>query len=84
MTITHQILTDAEGRPVAAQIPWEEFEMIKAELEGEPLLDEDTRALLDRRSQELEEGTVEGIGNEEMFRRVRKRVDEKRALKQNG
>ncbi len=78
MTITHQILTDSEGKPVAAQIPWAEFELIKAELERDLPLDPETRAMLDRRSREMEDGTVEGIGNDELFRRVRQRLDEKR------
>jgi hypothetical protein len=80
MTITHQILTDAEGKPVAAQIPWAEFEVIKAELERDLPLDAETRSMLDRRSQELEDGTVEGLDSEEMFRRVRERLDGRRIV----
>ena len=78
MTIEHQIVTDADGKPVAAQIPWDQFQVIKAEMEGDLPLDPDTKALLDRRSQELRDGTVEGISSDEMFKRVRKRLEEKR------
>ncbi len=84
MTITHKILTDAEGKPVAAQIPWAEFEVIKAELERDLPLDAETRATLDRRSQELEAGTVEGLDSVKMFRRVRDRLDEKREIKEGA
>lgn len=84
MTINHQILTDAEGRPVAAQIPWEEFEAIKAELERDLPLDTETRAMLDRRARELEDGTTEGLDSQEMFRRVRERLDGKREAKESA
>lgn len=80
MTITHQILTDADGKPVAAQIPWNEFEIIKAELESDSPLDAESRTMLDRRSRELADGTVEGFDSEEMFRRVQMRLDAKRAV----
>lgn len=79
MTIHHQILTDQDGNPTAALIPWEEFQVIKAEMERNLPLDPETRAVLDRRSRELEDGTVEGIGTEEMFRRVQERLEKKRA-----
>lgn len=84
MIINHQILTDTEGRPVAAQIPWAEFEAIKAELEGNLPLDMETRARLDRRSQELEDGTIEGLDSQEMFRRVRERLDRKRDVNKSA
>ncbi len=71
MAITHQILTDSEGNPVAAQIPRAEFEVIKAEFERGLPPDAETRAMLDRRSRELEDGSVEGLDSEEVFRRVR-------------
>jgi hypothetical protein len=80
MTITHQILTDAEGNPVAAQIPWAEFEVIKAELERDLTLDAETRSMLDRRSQEMEDGSIEGLDSQEMFRRVRERLDGRREV----
>ncbi len=78
MTIRHQILTDAEGKPVAAQIPWDDFELIKAELERDLPLDEEARSVLDRRHRELEEDNVEGLDSQEIFRRVRERLARKR------
>ncbi len=76
MTITHQIVTDAEGKPVAAQIPWDEFQVIKAEierLENDGPLDPEWKAELDRRSRDLDEGRVEGVSHEEMMSRVREK-----------
>ena len=79
MTITHQIVTDAEGQPTAALIPWDEFEVIQAEVKTGLPLEPAIRSMLERRSQELEEGTVKGISSEEMFKRVRARLEQKRA-----
>jgi hypothetical protein len=59
MAITHQIFTDTVGNPVAAQIPRAEFQVIKAEFERDLPLVGETRAMLDRRSRELEDGSVE-------------------------
>lgn len=72
MTIEHQIITDEDGQPTAAIIPWEMFQVIQAEIE--------VKAMLERRSQELIEGTVEGIESDELFKRVRERLAERRAL----
>ena len=33
MTITYQTVVDENGKPTAAQIPWEQFELIRDELE---------------------------------------------------
>ena len=82
MAITHQILTDTEGNPVAAQIPWAEFEVIKAEFERDLPLEVETRAMLDRRSRELEDESVEGLDSEEVFRRVRERLGGKRKVQE--
>ena len=84
MTVTHQSPTDAEGKSIAAQIPWAEFEVIKAELERDLPLNAETRDTLDRRSRELEDGTVEGLDSVEMFRRVRERLDGKREIKEGA
>ena len=78
MTIEHYIVTDKDGKPIAAQIPWDQFQVIKAEMEGDLPLDPDAKALFDRRSQELRDGTAEGISSDEMFKRVRERLEEKR------
>lgn len=79
MTIHHQTVLDENGNPTAAIIPWDEFRIIKAEMERSQSVDSKVREVLDRRSRELEDGTVEGITTEEMFRRVEERLDRKRS-----
>jgi hypothetical protein len=51
MTIEHQILTDKDGNPVAAQIPWDQFEAIQERLAGvlDDVLTDEFRAGLDQR-----------------------------------
>lgn len=77
MTISHQKVLDEEGRPVAAQIPWDEFILIQdrlSEVDDKLPLSREWKEELDRRSRELDDGTVEGIPHEEMMRQVRDRV----------
>lgn len=73
MAITHKILTDEDGNPVAAQIPWEEFEILQAELEREDPLSKEQRMVLERRFEELKSGEIEGISTEAFFTRARER-----------
>jgi putative addiction module component (TIGR02574 family) len=73
MTITHQILTDAEGKPVAAQIPWTEFRVIQAELErsDDAPLTPEWKAELDRRMENYRNGTAGLTPHEKVMEEVR-------------
>jgi len=73
MTITHQILTDAEGNPVAAQIPWDEFRVIRAELEksDDAPLTFEWKAELDRRMENYRNGTAVLSPHDEVMEEVR-------------
>ena len=73
MTITHQILTDADGKPVAALIPWDEFRVIQAELErseNAPLAPE-WKTELDRRMETYRNGTARLTPHDEVMEEVR-------------
>ena len=70
MIINHQILTDAEGRSVAAQIPWDEFEVIRDRL------DEDSASMewrdeIAERAFEIDKGDVELVDGEDFLQRLR-------------
>lgn len=73
MTIPHQTLVDANGQPVAVQIPWEDFQQIQRRLEQ----DEDSeistrwRQELHRRSEEIDSGRVQLIEGEAFLERLR-------------
>lgn len=73
MTIDHQILTDKDGRPTAALIPWDQFEEIRERLADEKgdVLSEEYKAELDRRVEGLRNGTTEGISHEEVMEDLR-------------
>ncbi|MCX6879116.1 MAG: hypothetical protein NTW21_35720 [Verrucomicrobia bacterium] len=45
MTITHQTVVDCHGKPAAALIPWSEFLLIRAMLEGGEVTDEEAATL---------------------------------------
>lgn len=70
MTINHQILTDAEGRPVAAQIPWDEFEAIRDRLDEEGVSTE-WRDEIVKRALEIDKGEVELVDGEDFLQRLR-------------
>lgn len=70
MIITHQILTDAEGRPVAAQIPWDEFEEIRDRLNEDDVSDE-WRNEIAQRALEIDNGEVELVDGEEFLQRLK-------------
>ena len=77
MTIEHQIVTDEDGNPTAALIPWEQFQVIRAEIE----VDEDAplspewRAELDRRMQSIKDGTATLISHDELIDRIQGTLD---------
>ncbi len=86
MTITHQTLLDEEGKPTAAVIPWDEFRVIRAELEeveGAPLSPE-WKAELDRRMQGIKDGTTKGIPHDEVMDNVRGRLAQLRKEAKQG
>ena len=77
MTIEHHIVTDADGKPVAAQIPWGLFQQLQAlhtEIEEAPLSDE-SKAELDRRVQGLKNGTTKAIPHEEVIADLHSIID---------
>jgi len=73
MTITHQIVTDADGKPVAAQIPWNEFRVIQAELEraDDAPLTPEWKAELDRRMENYRNGTAVLTPHDKVMEEVR-------------
>lgn len=70
MIINHQILTDAEGRPVAAQIPWDEFEVIRDRLD-EDSVSVEWRDVIAKRALEIDKGEVELVDGEDFLQRLR-------------
>lgn len=79
MAIEHQILTDANGNPVAAQIPWDEFQelqALRAEMDDELSLSDEYKVELDRRVENLKRGTSKGISHEEVMSNLRTRLEE--------
>ena len=76
MTIEHQIVTDADGNPTAALIPWDQFRILKAEME----FDKDVplspawKAEIDRRNQEIEDGTAVGIPHDVVMANMREKL----------
>lgn len=86
MTIPHQMLMDADGKPVAAQIPWDEFEAIQQrlkEMDDSPLSPE-WRAELDRRRQKIDEGMTEGTPHGQVMAEVREHLESTRRESQNA
>ena len=77
MTITHQMLMDADGKPVAAQIPWDEFEAIQHRLEevDDAPFSPEWRAELDRRRQGIDDGTTEGTPHDQAMTEVREHLE---------
>lgn len=87
MTITYQTLIGADGEPTAAQIPWDEFRVMRAELEGaeDAPLSPEWKAELDRRMQGIKDGTTKGIPHDEVMDNVRERLAElRKEAKQDG
>ena len=86
MTISYQTVMGEDGEPTAALIPWEEFRVIRAELEGaeDAPLSPEWKAELDRRSRELEDGTVQGVPHDEMIARVRETLRKHSSSKQGA
>ncbi|MCF6313547.1 MAG: addiction module protein [Verrucomicrobiales bacterium] len=86
MTITYQTLMGEDGEPTAALIPWDEFRVIKAELEvaEDTPLSPEWKAELDRRSRELDDGSVKGIPHDEMIERVRETLRNHSSSKQRA
>lgn len=70
MIITHQIFTDSEGRPVAAQIPWDEFEEIRDRLNEDDVSDE-WRNEIAKRALEIDNGEVELVDGEQFLQRLK-------------
>ncbi len=76
MTITHQTVLDEDGNPTAALIPWDEFQLIRAELGevGNESLSSEWKAELDRRMEGIKDGTTQGIPHDEVMKKVRERL----------
>lgn len=76
MPITHQTVLGADGEPVAALIPWDEFQVIKAELDppGDAPLSDQWKAELNQRSRDLDNGAATPVGHTEMIDRVRENL----------
>ena len=79
MTIEHQVVTDVDGNPTAALIPWDQFRVLQLEMEhdDDAPLSPEWKAEIERRSRELEDGSVEGITHEEMMQRVRGNLEKR-------
>ncbi len=56
MTITHQTVVDENGKPTAAQIPWDEFEMIREEMEESDEATAEEAAAIDEAHKDRAEG----------------------------
>ncbi len=86
MTISYQTLMGKDGKPTAALIPWEEFRVIRAELEGaeDAPLSPEWKAELDRRVQGIKDGTTEGIPRGEVMENVRGRLGQLRKEAKQG
>ncbi len=74
MTITYQTLVDENGKPTAAQIPWEQFELIQRKLgeDGDDTaINEEWCDELNRRAKDIDEGRVDLVDGEDFLRRLR-------------
>jgi hypothetical protein len=65
-----RLVTDAEGRPVAAQIPWDEFEAIRDRLDEDGVSAEWSEEIA-KRVLEIEGGEVELVDGEDFLQRLR-------------
>lgn len=76
MTIEHKILTDEDGRPAAALIPWDQFEMIQERLadDDEVVLTDEFRAELNQRVDNIKNGTTKGIPHDELMAELRSMI----------
>jgi Putative addiction module component len=70
MAINHQIVTDAEGRPVAAQIPWDEFIEIQDRLDQD-LISAQWREEIATRAREIDNGKVQLVDGHDFLQRLR-------------
>ncbi|MEO0416073.1 MAG: hypothetical protein AAF226_14090 [Verrucomicrobiota bacterium] len=70
MTIEHQIVTDADGNPIAAQIPWTEFEKLKQQIDGYEL-DREWSNELHKRAEEIDHGEVDLVEGEDFLKRLK-------------
>ncbi|MCB1231358.1 MAG: addiction module protein [Verrucomicrobiae bacterium] len=84
MTIPHQTVFDAEGNPTAALISWDDFQIIRAELEDaeDAPLSPQWRAEIERRVKDVDEGRAKLIPHEEVVTSVREKLQEVRRTKQ--
>lgn len=73
MTIPHQTLVNAEGKPVAVQIAWEDFVQIQQRLEEdqEEALSPVWREELHSRAEEIDMGKVQLIEGEAFLEQLR-------------
>jgi len=74
MTITYQTVVDENGKPTAAQIPWEQFELIQRKLgeeDDDVVISAEWSDELDRRAKDIDEGRVELVDGEDFLRRLR-------------
>ena len=73
MTIEHHIVTDKDGKPIAAQIPWDEFEALQERLadgeSGETISPEWTEEIKNR-AREIDQGEVELTDGDDFLERL--------------
>lgn len=74
MTITHRTLLGEDGQPEAALIPWDVFIEIRELIDSDEPFNKQEKETLGRRSKELREGTVRGLGLEELKRSVQAKL----------
>lgn len=73
MIIEHQIVTDEEGRPTAALIPWDEFEKVRGKLAEESCetMPDEIKDELDSRLEGLRSGSKKAIPHNELIADLR-------------
>lgn len=73
MTIEHHIVTDKDGKPIAAQIPWDEFEALQERLadeeSGDTVSPEWTEEIANR-AREIDQGEVELTDGDDFLKRL--------------
>lgn len=66
MTISHRTLLGEDGQPEAAVIPWDVFVKIQRLVDGEGILSAEETEILDRRADELRNGTARGLSLQDL------------------
>ena len=74
MPNTYQTVVDENGKPTAAQIPWEQFKLIQrkfAEEDNDTVISAEWSDELNRRAKDIDEGRVELVDGEDFLSRLR-------------